>query len=451
MNTRYQKVFLFLLSTAVFFNNSFGQRGFFIMGGLEMAGGCKKYDFQQRGNKLDRKWETTNISIPANDHDADDYDTTITHNHNSNTRINPEISFNYFFFRHFGLSLGLKLMDETIVLHDKDFVDRINNNKVYCSSKLNNSGGTRTDLGNFSIKEWYVNPSISGYYVFNDPSTASGPFISFGIGFNNFISPSTSVTSNFYYKPFNENLKLQAHFKQSFTSQYLEVGYLILPDNITDPEKPGLKMVAREPAISISLRYSFIGNFVSADYTDTKNGKTQYTDRLTANGSYFAFVLKFGGGIFQNAVDRTYANTYARRAAKTIVQKADTVKLKPSGEFFIPKKARGRKIAYNRTIKVKGKNITISVWDHGRYDEDVISIDVNGNWILENDTLTLEKTSVHADLRDGINYLLFFAVSEGTEKPCTLSVLIDDGYTKQTFIINSTINTSEAIMIHSSP
>lgn len=435
MNVFYKKIVLLGFLTITSISISYCQRGFFVTGGIQLGAGAGKnaYKFEQTGNKLEENWWGI-----GGDHDADD-----PVRKNSNTRTYAGLNLNYFFLNHFGLNVGIDLMDECLIVHDKDFMNRNNfKDGNFYESRFS---GMRMNNGNFNVREWYINPNIGGIILFNNSQTAAGPYLGFGIGFNNYISKSREIDGTFSHSASNENLILKTHFQQQFNSQYIEFGFLMIPDNYTNYSKPKLKMATRESLASIAIRYTFIGNFAQADYSNFKNGKVQYTDHVTLNGSYLSIVLKAGGGVFANAVDHVYKHSYENKIARIEARKSDSIN--KSKVLYIPKKTKGRSVNYSKNLIVKNDSITVYFWDHGRYDMDIVSIDFNGNWVSNDDTLTIEKKQLRLKLREGINYLICHAISEGKEKPCTISILVDDGITKQKLTLNSTLNESDAIKI----
>jgi len=79
---------------------------------------------------------------------------------------------------------------------------------------------------------------------------------------------------------------------------------------------------------------------------------------------------------------------------------------------------------------------------------DIISLNYNGNYILEKFTLKNEKHKVDVIL-DGDkavpNYLILYAHNLGEISPNTVAVIVDDGVTQQRFILNADMKTSDVI------
>ena len=112
------------------------------------------------------------------------------------------------------------------------------------------------------------------------------------------------------------------------------------------------------------------------------------------------------------------------------------------------KKIKNRNVKKGEIIKVKNKAISITVYDHQKDDGDIISLNYNGNYILEKFTLKNEKHKIDVllDSDKAIpNYLILYAHNLGEVSPNTVAVIVDDGVTQQRFILNADMNTSDVI------
>jgi len=71
---------------------------------------------------------------------------------------------------------------------------------------------------------------------------------------------------------------------------------------------------------------------------------------------------------------------------------------------------------------------TIRLWDNAAEDGDIVSVYLNGQWIIENHTLLNAGTDFNFStslLRLGANDLVVFALNEGTSGPNTVSIAIN--------------------------
>jgi len=71
---------------------------------------------------------------------------------------------------------------------------------------------------------------------------------------------------------------------------------------------------------------------------------------------------------------------------------------------------------------------TIRLWDNAAEDGDIVSVYLNGNWIIENHTLLNAGTNFNFStsfLNPGANDLVVFALNEGSSGPNTVSIAIN--------------------------
>lgn len=100
-----------------------------------------------------------------------------------------------------------------------------------------------------------------------------------------------------------------------------------------------------------------------------------------------------------------------------------------------------------QTLEVNSKNTIINVRDDAAQDGDVISIYVNGTWIIENKTITNAGENISLPLQLGENFVLFYAVNEGDSPPNTLAAIVDDGFVTQDFDLSMSKGETQAIKI----
>ena len=117
-------------------------------------------------------------------------------------------------------------------------------------------------------------------------------------------------------------------------------------------------------------------------------------------------------------------------------------------ESIIPVDFLGRTNEVLGNVDISSRKITISVWDHGKIDGDIISVYVNGKEIITEKTLDgpLNKFVINTTLEfDGYNYLLLYAHNEGSISPNTAAISIDDGTNKRDFILRPNLSTNGAV------
>ena len=109
----------------------------------------------------------------------------------------------------------------------------------------------------------------------------------------------------------------------------------------------------------------------------------------------------------------------------------------------------GRSISYTKELLVEAENITISLWDHGRQDGDIVSIYLNGELVVSKHTLTYKKKVYEVKLNNAKpNDLFLYAHNLGRFAPNTVSIEINDGSTSENIILNSDLKSCEAVLIN---
>ncbi len=91
-------------------------------------------------------------------------------------------------------------------------------------------------------------------------------------------------------------------------------------------------------------------------------------------------------------------------------------------------------------IDLDSRTITISVWDNGTIDGDIVSVYVNGNRVINQVEMDGPRNPFSVDVtleNNGFNYILLYAHNEGSIPPNTASMSIDDGINKKTFVLSS--------------
>ena len=108
----------------------------------------------------------------------------------------------------------------------------------------------------------------------------------------------------------------------------------------------------------------------------------------------------------------------------------------------------GRKISYQKELVVDNETITISLYDHGRADGDIVSIYLNGEQIVAKHTLTYKKKSFEVKLNlKKSNDLFVYAHNLGNFPPNTVSIEVKDGSSAENITLNSDLSSCEAVLI----
>lgn len=115
----------------------------------------------------------------------------------------------------------------------------------------------------------------------------------------------------------------------------------------------------------------------------------------------------------------------------------------------LPEKLKDRKIQMStRTIKVDSMIFEVSLYDHMIEDGDVISLNFNGDWIVEKMPLLVKAKKLKLKLNsEGKNYFILHAENVGRRPPNTMAVDYFYHGRKQQIILKSDLNVSEMIEI----
>lgn len=114
---------------------------------------------------------------------------------------------------------------------------------------------------------------------------------------------------------------------------------------------------------------------------------------------------------------------------------------------ILPMSLKNRNVTLKDSITVASKDITIRIWDDSKIDNDIISIKLNEDWIIQYFEARQEKISFKYHLTKPENFLILRADNIGLIPPNTTAVEIDDGKTSRIFVLNSDLGSSEAIRI----
>jgi hypothetical protein len=113
----------------------------------------------------------------------------------------------------------------------------------------------------------------------------------------------------------------------------------------------------------------------------------------------------------------------------------------------IPTQVEGRTVDIQEEFTVRGDSIEIQLWDDAKIDGDIISVNVNGQWILRKHGLVRERKIVTAPLRQRNNYLIIHAHNLGSVPPNTIAVVINDGSRRRMVTLRSDEGKSAAIRL----
>ena len=110
--------------------------------------------------------------------------------------------------------------------------------------------------------------------------------------------------------------------------------------------------------------------------------------------------------------------------------------------FEKTKDLRNRKTAIVETVRIKNSKVIIKIWDNDKVDGDIISLNFNGHWILQNYRVTKHVKVLMFDLPEASNELILYAENLGTMPPNTAAISIWNGKEE---IRSLTLNSDESL------
>ena len=120
---------------------------------------------------------------------------------------------------------------------------------------------------------------------------------------------------------------------------------------------------------------------------------------------------------------------------------------------ILPTKLKDREVTVaNKSIKVDSNKVSFKLYDHMIEDGDVVSINFNGDWVLENHEITAKPYELKVQLNpEGKNYIILHAENVGRRPPNTMAVSYRYNGKKKQIIMKADLNTSEMIEIIQMP
>jgi hypothetical protein len=116
---------------------------------------------------------------------------------------------------------------------------------------------------------------------------------------------------------------------------------------------------------------------------------------------------------------------------------------------ILPEKLKDREVVIrNHTMYVDSFLLEVKIYDHKMEDGDIISLNFNGDWILEEFTLSAKPEVLKLKINEeGKNYFLLHALNLGKRPPNTMALSYTYKGEKQTIVLSSNLNESEMIEI----
>ena len=116
--------------------------------------------------------------------------------------------------------------------------------------------------------------------------------------------------------------------------------------------------------------------------------------------------------------------------------------------FEKSKDINGRKTEVIETVDIDESRVTIKIWDSDKVDGDIISLNLNGYWVLKNYKITDKVKTIMFTLTSDSNDLILYAENLGRMPPNTAAISVWNGKEKiKELVLNSDKGRSEGIRI----
>ncbi|MCB9263435.1 MAG: WD40 repeat domain-containing protein [Lewinellaceae bacterium] len=106
-----------------------------------------------------------------------------------------------------------------------------------------------------------------------------------------------------------------------------------------------------------------------------------------------------------------------------------------------------RQIEIQDTIVVSHPEVEIALWDDQKIDGDIISVNVNGEWVIEEFQLSQQPEILQLHLKNKDNFLAIYAHNEGKIPPNTIAVSVSDGNIAERTTLRSDLKTSASMYL----
>jgi hypothetical protein len=100
-----------------------------------------------------------------------------------------------------------------------------------------------------------------------------------------------------------------------------------------------------------------------------------------------------------------------------------------------------------KEMTVNQKKITLLLWDDQQEDGDILSLRLDGRYLVQELALKKEKTRLVVELSSGEHELVLIAENVGSIPPNTLALIVDDGQQQQRVVLKADAHYSESLKI----
>lgn len=353
---------------------------------------------------------SVDYGIPLNTYDQR---RDILHGTAPTRQFNMNTGLQYRAFNHLGFEVGIGQSIRTLRAVD----DRLAQDSPEFRSVMRSKNHYITAFGGLQC---YLPMSDDDYFVFSG-----------GYAWNYIGGGSVSATDHFVAG--SQTLSVNSQYAKSTHSFYGEFGYHGSP--------------AGRSTLYIGLKVN-IGTspiMTSSYAVATNDGSASYTDAVTDKGTYIGMNLKYYLNVLHK--DKVERQPKPEKKPRERKHKVDTAPMEVKHILKDTMIVDGRPVLVGQSMVAKSAEVTISVWDAEAIDGDSIALILNGEYLLQNQSLTGEKILVKAKLKPGKNYLVMYAHNQGKYPPNTAAIIVDDGIRKNQIELKSNLKTSGALEI----
>lgn len=189
---------------------------------------------------------------------------------------------------------------------------------------------------------------------------------------------------------------------------------------------------------------------VARDFIFWKN------DSVIITGSYDGTIKIWGYPKKEEPVvkDTVQVVHAVKDTVRTVVLPKDTVKenVVVFKENNVPVTIKDRPVELQGEFVVKTEEFEIEVWDNSAYDHDIISLNINGEWVLQNYEVTKEKKTIRLKVKkEENNYLILYAHNLGDIPPNTAAIALNINGKLQRFSVKSDLSKCGALNFNYKP
>lgn len=293
---------------------------------------------------------------------------------------------------------------------------------------------TETEDFSISIKNtnlhWNYYAALSAYFKIKQTDTYL--YGKFAISQNIYGASNSSASESFGISSLGIDRTLQ------YTTTYQESNLSLVPELGVQHK------FYKGNLLSLGLRYNLgQSKAYESNYVVTDNVTQEITkDDLSSKGNAIALNLRFDFRIRHFDKQEKVKKLDLDEIAVDVSQKDSVVE-----DTTTPTSISNRELAVRDKIKVRSEKVKIIIWDHQTVDGDRVSVNLNGDWILENYSLKKEKYEMEVSLREGMNTFVLHALNLGEIKPNTAALIVDDGEKKHRITLQSNFKESGTLQI----